>query len=106
MALRSVPVRRRSARPSQRPPVGAGRPRTHRPWRQARPLDWILGQTGLGRQDVLAFGDGENDLALLRAAGYGAATANARLPLRDIADEIVPGNDEDGVAQCLEARFF
>ncbi|WP_326770619.1 HAD-IIB family hydrolase (plasmid) [Streptomyces sp. NBC_01591] len=68
-------------------------------------LDWVLAKEGLTRADVLAFGDGENDLALLKAAGYGVAMANACRPLLDIADETTLGHDEDGVAHCLETRF-
>ncbi len=59
---------------------------------------------GLTLADVLAVGDGENDLPLLRAAGLGVAMGNAPEHVRAQADAVVRGHDEDGVVEALE-RF-
>lgn len=60
---------------------------------------------GLERRQILAFGDGLNDISMIRAAGFSVAMGNAIDELKREADRIAPGNDEDGVAQVLEALF-
>ncbi|MFD7457938.1 MULTISPECIES: HAD-IIB family hydrolase [unclassified Streptomyces] len=62
----------------------------------------LLGFTGA---DTVAFGDMPNDIPLLAWAAHGVAVANAHHDLRAMADEIAPGNDEDGVASVLERLF-
>lgn len=52
-------------------------------------------------EEVWAFGDMPNDLPMLAAVGRGFAVANAHSDLRSVADEIVPGHEEDGVARTL-----
>src|SRR5262249_50770182 len=58
---------------------------------------------GLPREAVLAIGDGENDVPLLREAGFAVAMANGAPSTRAVAAAIAPSNDEDGVAVFLEA---
>jgi len=57
--------------------------------------------------DVLAFGDMPNDLPLLtavrEAGGRAVAVANAHPAVRTAAPYLTSGNDEDGVARCIEA---
>lgn len=53
-------------------------------------------------QDVIAFGDMPNDLALLAFAGQAVAVANAHPAVLAIADEVARSHDEDGVAIVLE----
>ncbi|MEV3860395.1 HAD-IIB family hydrolase [Streptomyces sp. NPDC050095] len=62
----------------------------------------LLGCTGA---DALAFGDMPNDIPLLTWAAHGVAVANAHPALCAVADEIAPGNEEDGVASVLERLF-
>ena len=54
---------------------------------------------------AIAFGDGTNDLSMLRNAGIGAAMANAEPEVLAAADLVAPSNQEDGVAQVL-SRWF
>lgn len=54
---------------------------------------------------VIAFGDNENDIDLLKTAGHGVAMSNAVPNVKAVADEVTLSNDEDGVAFCLEAHF-
>lgn len=51
---------------------------------------------------VWAFGDMLNDVPMLRWAGRAHAVANAHQEVLDLADEVVPSNDEDGVAQAVQ----
>lgn len=61
---------------------------------------------GIPREDVIAFGDGENDISMLEEAGIGYAMANAPDNVKKRADRIAPPNTEDGVAQVLEELFL
>ncbi len=56
-------------------------------------------------QDMIAFGDDENDYEVLKHCGKGIAVANAIPMIKEIADEITGSNDGDGVAIYLE-KFF
>ena len=57
---------------------------------------------GLARDEVMAIGDGLNDLSMLRAAGVGVAMENAVAEIRAAADVITADNDADGVAAAVE----
>ena len=56
---------------------------------------------GLSTDEVLAFGDGQNDAAMLEAAGFGVAMENAVAECKAAAKLIAPRNTEDGVAQVI-----
>ena len=56
---------------------------------------------GLEAASVLAFGDGTNDLSLLRAAGCGVAMANAAPAVLAAADRIAPSNNDAGMASVI-----
>lgn len=62
---------------------------------------FLLEYLGLKREELAAFGDGDNDAELLRYAGIGFAVANASSGCRSAADRIVASNDENGVAQGI-----
>jgi Cof subfamily protein (haloacid dehalogenase superfamily) len=64
----------------------------------------LAADLGLTMADVVAVGDGENDMPLLEAAGLGVAMGNAPEHVRLRADVVVRGHDEDGVAEAIE-RF-
>ena len=53
-------------------------------------------------EDTVAFGDGTNDLSMIRAAGLGVAMANADEAVLAAADAVCPDNEHDGVAEFLE----
>ena len=57
---------------------------------------------GVTPEETIAVGDGENDIAMLRAAGLGAAMANAESGVLASASLICPSNDEEGVAWLIE----
>ena len=57
---------------------------------------------GVDLADAAAFGDGENDLGMVRLAGHGWVMANAKESVRRSAPRIAPSNAEDGVAQIVE----
>ena len=61
----------------------------------------ILSMEGLGLQNLIAFGDDNNDIDLLEAAGFGVAMANATPGVLEAADHVTASNDEDGVGDVL-----
>ena len=61
---------------------------------------------GIDRKATLAFGDGLNDLSMLKAAGIGAAMANAEEEAKAAADWITLSCDEDGVAHGINKYCF
>ena len=57
---------------------------------------------GIRRKEIMAFGDGDNDIAMLREAGFGVAMANADEQVKAAADYITLSNEEEGVAEAIE----
>jgi Cof subfamily protein (haloacid dehalogenase superfamily) len=66
-------------------------------------MAFLAEHLGFTAERTVAFGDGENDLELLAWAGYAVAVENAHEALKERADLIVPGPDEEGVAAAIEA---
>lgn len=60
---------------------------------------------GIDAADVFAFGDMPNDLPMLTWAGRSFGVANAHPDVLAVVDEVCLSNDEDGVAQVLEAAL-
>ena len=52
-------------------------------------------------EEVVAFGDAENDIPMLRAAGVGVAMGNADPAVKAAADMVTLSNNEDGIAAAL-----
>ena len=57
---------------------------------------------GIGPSEVLAIGDSENDIGMLRGCGIGVAVANASSDVRSAADHICKNRHGDGVVEALK----
>ena len=57
---------------------------------------------GISPAQVISFGDAENDIPMLRAAGMGVAMGNAAQKVREAADFVTLSNNDDGIAYALE----
>ena len=57
---------------------------------------------GIEREEIMACGDGNNDLQMLKEVGFGVAMANGADEVKEIADYITLSNEEDGVAAAIE----
>lgn len=60
---------------------------------------------GIPMEASVAFGDGDNDIAMLRAAGVGVAMGNAPQSVKDAADMVTDDVTCDGVAKALGKLF-
>jgi len=58
---------------------------------------------GISPSEVIAFGDAENDIPMLQAAGMGIAMGNAAEAVKAAADLITRSNNEDGIAAALQS---
>lgn len=61
---------------------------------------------GISREEIIALGDGFNDVPMLEYAGLGIAMANSEPDVQARADYVTGANTEDGVAQALEKFIF
>jgi hydroxymethylpyrimidine pyrophosphatase-like HAD family hydrolase len=77
-----------------------------KPISKATGLKKILDQGyAIEMNEVVAFGDGYNDIDLLQQVGWGVAVENAFPEVKAVANEITKHHKEDGVASTL-ARIF
>lgn len=61
---------------------------------------------GIAKEDVIAFGDQNNDHTMIELAGVGVAMGNAVDSIKEIADYITLTNDEDGIADYVEKNIL
>lgn len=64
-------------------------------------LQYIVNQLGVSSSQVLALGDNETDLDVVKWAGFGAIMANGPHAIKMQAPYIAPSNQEAGVAQII-----
>jgi Cof subfamily protein (haloacid dehalogenase superfamily) len=64
-----------------------------------------MDRCGLSPEEVIVFGDEENDLPMFTVAGFAAAPANAAYAVRASADFVTGANTEDGAAVFLTGFF-
>lgn len=62
----------------------------------------VMEYYGLTMEEAMAFGDGGNDLPLVRDVAVGVAMGNACDELKQVADHITSSVDEDGVSRALK----
>ncbi|MBQ7732445.1 MAG: HAD family phosphatase [Synergistaceae bacterium] len=65
-------------------------------------LRFIASHLGIDMSEAMAFGDGLNDISMIKAAGIGVAMGNAVRELKDVADHVTGTCDEDGVAEGIK----
>ena len=67
-------------------------------------LQQLAAREGIMPADIIAVGDDENDIDMLRHAGLGIAMGNATETVKAAADHVTGSNAEDGLVQAIE-RF-
>ena len=73
---------------------------------KARSLAVLLEKLNMKKEEMVAIGDGYNDLSMIKFAGLGVAMGNAQEPVKKAADYITLSNDEDGVAEAVEKAIL
>ncbi|EUJ38033.1 Cof-type HAD-IIB family hydrolase [Brochothrix campestris] len=68
---------------------------------KAAALAAVLEPRGITPAQMVAFGDGLNDVSMLTYVGTGVAMGNAVAELKEIATTVTKSNNEDGIAQML-----
>lgn len=72
---------------------------------KAASLDKLVQYLGITRQEVIAFGDGYNDIDMIEYAGCGVAMANAVDEVKERADVVTLSHDEDGIAYIINQEM-
>lgn len=57
---------------------------------------------GVNPEEVICFGDNENDISMIQYAGLGVAMGNAEDHVKNHAKYVTDSNDQDGVAKALK----
>ena len=68
---------------------------------KSRAMKESLIKLGYTPEEMIAFGDAENDLTMIRFAGIGVAMGNSVPALKEAADEVTADNNNDGIAESL-----
>ena len=68
---------------------------------KAEGIDRLLARFGIGADEAMAFGDGGNDIPMLRHVGTGVAMGNADRTVKEAADFVTESVDEEGLARAL-----
>ncbi|KZU14725.1 hydrolase HAD superfamily Cof family [Lactiplantibacillus plantarum] len=70
-------------------------------------IQFLVSQLGLTAADVMAFGDGANDVPLLQYAGHSYAMLNAPAAIQAKAQAVtLDDNEHDGVLATIEQQLF
>ncbi len=68
---------------------------------KATAIDEVIKILNIDIKETMAFGDGGNDIPMLRHAGVGIAMGNAREEVKKEADMVTESVDKDGISQIL-----
>ena len=69
---------------------------------KARSLDRLIATLGITKEEVIACGDGYNDLSMINFSGLGVAMSNAADDIKAQADYVTLSNEEDGIAHVVD----
>ncbi len=71
---------------------------------KSKAITYLQDYLRIDQKDVIAMGDGENDIPMIKHANIGVAMANAKAPVKEAADLVSPyDNDHDAVAKSILA---
>lgn len=66
----------------------------------------LADQVGIAQEDIISFGDGQNDREMLRMSGIGVAMGNAAPEVQAEAKLVTDTNDQDGIWKALKELAF
>lgn len=67
-----------------------------------RGIDEIIKHFDIALEDTMAFGDGGNDISMLKHAAIGVAMGNAKDNVKQVADYVTDTVDNDGILKALQ----
>ena len=73
---------------------------------KAAAIGWLANGYGLGPSDVVAVGDGINDIEMISEAGFGVAMGNASEPVQAAARLTIGHHRDEGLAGFIEERLL
>ncbi|MBQ3404014.1 MAG: HAD hydrolase family protein [Oscillospiraceae bacterium] len=65
-------------------------------------LMWLCRELCVSPKQVMAIGDGRNDISMLKAAGFSVAVENAEDEVKKAADHITGDNNSSGFARAID----
>ena len=68
---------------------------------KAETLKFVADKYGFKQEDIVAFGDGNNDMEMIEYAGVGIVMANGKPELKERADFVTLSNNEGGIYHGL-----
>lgn len=69
---------------------------------KARGINYIIQEEKLQSNELMAFGDGHNDLPMLKMVDYPVVMKNALPEVLEVAKYVTKSNEEDGVGYALQ----
>ncbi|MCD8843462.1 Cof-type HAD-IIB family hydrolase [Staphylococcus gallinarum] len=72
---------------------------------KAKGIDYVKHHLDIDRNQIIAFGDEDNDLEMIKYAKYGIAMDNGLDELKHVANEVTYSNNEDGIGRYLNTFF-
>lgn len=72
---------------------------------KAAGMEALCRHFGIRQEETLAFGDGANDIEMLRWAGIGVAMGNAEQIVKDAADLVTTTVDDEGIEHAVNQIF-
>lgn len=73
---------------------------------KGRALEHLSDRFAISMEDVISFGNAENDISMLSKTGYSVAVENATTHVKSIVREICGHHNEDGVARWIEENLL
>ncbi len=73
---------------------------------KAKSIETLINALGIKQEEVIAMGDGFNDVSMVKYAGLGVAMENGCDAIKKIADIIAPSNENNGVSAIIEKYIF
>ncbi len=65
-------------------------------------IEEIMKKENIAKEEVISFGDNNNDILMIKNAGLGIAMGHSNEQVKKVAKFVTQTNDEDGVAKALE----
>ncbi len=65
-------------------------------------IEEIMKKENIKREEVISFGDNNNDILMIKNAGLGIAMGHSNEQVKEVAKFVTKTNEEDGVAKALE----